>query len=167
VFVAAVFLGLGVVALLVFASALGSWLDDARSPVAARLALGSATVVGSVVVVGLARVYASLAYVIGSDVPELAKGLFELTLVATPVAALPMAALVASTVSSMWPRRAGPRWLAVLSAVEVVVPTAAAVSYAEHGPASPDVHQQVVYTSFIIWLTVASITTMRWSRRRR
>lgn len=65
---------------------------------------------------------AVVGYVIGDEAPDMAKGLFELTLVATPLIALAVAHLVG------------------------------AVSFAHSGPFSPDVQQQVYLFSLVVWL---------------
>ncbi len=79
-------LGVAVAALLVFAASLGN-----------RVSQSAATVVATVMLTALVLPYVALAYVVGAEASDAAKPLFEITLAATPVLALPLALLVAST----------------------------------------------------------------------
>ena len=86
VLAAAVLLGVAVAALLVFAASLGN-----------RVSQSAATVVATVMLTALVLPYVALAYVVGAEASDAAKPIFEITLAATPVLALPLALLVAST----------------------------------------------------------------------
>jgi hypothetical protein len=147
VLTAVVLLGITAVALVVFATSLPS-----------RLTQSATTVVVTVMLTALALPYAALAYVVGAEAPESAKALFELTLVATPIIALPLALLMGSVASAT--RRDHPRF-AVASLACVVVLVVAAASFAQHGVLSPDVQQQVVFQSFIAWLVACAIVLGR------
>jgi hypothetical protein len=95
---------------------------------------------------------ATLSYVIGDEVPDMAKGFFEFTLVATPVIALTLAGLVGGTALGLTRTGIGKRWFVILSGAMCVVHIATAVSFARSGPFSPDVQQQIMLFSLVVWL---------------
>ena len=73
------------------------------------------------------------AYVIGEEVPDMAKGFFELTLVATPIVALVLAGLVGGTALGMLRTGVGRRWFMILSGAMCIVHVVSGVSFAHSG----------------------------------
>lgn len=82
----------------------------------------------------------------------MAKGLFELTLVATPLIALALAGLVGGTALGLARASSGRRWFVILSTAIAGAHLVGAVSLAHSGPFSPDVQQQVYLLSLVVWL---------------
>jgi hypothetical protein len=163
VFVGVVVVGIGLMGLLAVAAREAEQLDGAGQPRAGRVVQSAATLVAAVVAVGLLLPIAGLAYVIGSDDPGSAKGIFDLTLVSTPIVALPAAVLL-GTVALGGPRwGTSPRWFAALSAIGALLLAWAACSFAASGPMSPDVQQSVVFQVLVVWLIAEGI--VRRSRR--
>jgi ABC-type transport system involved in multi-copper enzyme maturation permease subunit len=140
----AVLLGIAIAALLVLASSLGNHVSQS-----------AATVVATVMLTALVLPYVALAYVVGAEASGAAKPIFELTLVATPVIALPLALLVGSTglAAIATHRRFGLASLA-LAALMVI----ASASFAARGYFSPDVQQQVVFQGLLVWLVTVALT---------
>jgi len=151
VFVAAVFIGVAMMLALVVLSSVSMTLFDPLS-VAGSFVRSAATVVAAVVATTMTLAYAGLAYVIGAETPGSAKPLFELTLVATAVIAVPLAALSSTVGIALW--RCGHRWRAVVSGGAAAVFVLAATSFASRGALSPDVQQSVVFLAFAVWLPV-------------
>jgi hypothetical protein len=111
----------------------------------------------AVLMSGVVLMYAALAYVVGAEAPESAKALFELTLVATPVLALPLATLPAVVSYAVLRDGMAPRWFGALSALAAVALAVPAVGFARSGPLSPDVGQQILFATLSIWLVVAGL----------
>jgi hypothetical protein len=143
----AVFLGVAGAALLVLAASLGD-----------RVAQSAATVVATVMLTAMVLPYVALAYVVGAEASDAAKPLFELTLAATPVIALPLALLVGSTGVAAF---AAHRRFAVASLALAALMVVASASFAASGFFSPDVQQQVVFQGFLVWLVMVSFTRTR------
>ena len=135
-------------------------VDDAdRRP--ARLAQAALTVAVAVVFLGLLLPYAGLAYVVGEESPESAKAIFSLTLVSTPILALALA--VAFGTIAWQGHRAGSarRWFIVVTGVAAALFAWGACSWMARGPMSPDVQQQVVFQTLVIWLVCAGVALRR------
>ena len=143
VLAAAVLLGVAVAALLVFAASLGS-----------RVSQSAATVVATLMLTALVLPYVALAYVVGAEASDAAKPIFELTLAATPVLALPLALLVASTGLA---QLAAHRRFGVASLVLAPLLVVSSASFAASGFFSPDVQQQVVFQGFLVWMVAAGV----------
>jgi hypothetical protein len=145
VLISAVMLDLAVTLFVVVVTRWRRLLTDVGAAIQGDLVMATGIVV-TVLVLLQALVYATLSYVVGSETPDNAKALFELTLVLTPVVALPMAAMFTALAStpglSMRVRSVG--------AVAALVAVVAGVSYAHSGPFSPDVQQSVLFTAFMI-----------------
>lgn len=89
---------------------------------------------------------------VAAEAPESVEALFELTRVTQPVVA-PFLAVVPATVA--WSLRSdpdAPRWFVAVSAMAAVAIAVPTVGYAHSGPLSPDVVQQILYQSLILWL---------------
>lgn len=82
----------------------------------------------------------------------MAKGLFELTLVATPLISLALAGLVGGTALGLARAGSARRWFVILCTAITVVHLVGAASFAHSGPFSPDVQQQVYLLSLVVWL---------------
>ena len=149
VLAAAVLLGVAVAALLVFAASLGN-----------RVSQSAATVVATVMLTALVLPYVALAYVVGAEASDAAKPLFEITLAATPVVALPLALLVASTGLAAF---AAHRRFGVASLVLAALIVVSSASFAASGFFSPDVQQQVVFQGFLVWLRDGRVHSNRMS----
>lgn len=155
-----VMLSIGACALLVFGSSLAQHFDTTGEGVAGRVAQSASTIVAALIVTTMAVAYAALAYVVGAEASDSAKGIFEVTLVATPVVAAPSSLLCATT-AWVTLRRAGRRWFGWVSAAVAIVLAVGAMSFATKGMFSPDVQQQVVFEVFIAWLVTAGIALGR------
>jgi len=127
----------------------------------ARLAQSSAVLAVAVVLIGLLLPYAGLAYVVGAESPASAKGIFSLTLVSTPLLALPLAAAFAAMAWAGHRRGVDRRWFVVVTAVAALLFAWGACSFQASGPMSPDVQQQVVFQTLVIWLVCAGIAGRR------
>lgn len=152
VFVACVLLGMGLLAVLAVCARIAVRLDAAGQPGIARFVPSAGAVAVTLMLATVVLVNASLSYVIGDEAPDMAKGLFELTLVATPLIALALAGLVGGTALGLARSASGRRWFVVLSTTVTVVLLVGAVSFAHSGPFSPDVQQQVYLLSLVVWL---------------
>ena len=164
VFVGCVLFGLGLLCLLAVSGRIGTLLDAAGQASIGRLVQSAGTVAVTLFFAAMLLVYASLSYVIGTEVPDMAKGFFELTLLTTPILALPLAALVGGTAVGLRRAGLGRLWFLILSAVAVVALLVAACSYARSGSFSPDVQQQVVVLSLIVWLVASRRGVRRHAR---
>ena len=160
VFVGLVGMTVGVCALLVFGSSLAQHFGTTGEGVASRVAQSASTIIAALIVATMAVVYAALAYVVGAEAPASAKGLFELTLVGTPVVAAPISLLCATTAWVVL-RGTHRRWFGWLSVALAIVLAVGAMSFATKGLFSPDVQQQVVFESFIAWLITTGIVLGR------
>ena len=158
VFTSVFLIGLAAIALLLFVAQLGWRL----SPTGASLARSAMTVVVSIVLIGNALIYGSLAYVVSAEAESATKALFELTLVTTTVVGAPMAAVVlAVAVASDLPG-----WFRVVSAIVAVPLLASGLAFRDHALLSPDVHQQVVWQLFALWVGFAGVLAGRSVRTR-
>jgi len=151
-----VLLTLSVCAFVVFASCLSERFVRASHHVAGRVAQASSTLVAALILTSMVVVYATLAYVVGAEAAASAKGIYEVTLVTTPIVAAPLAVLY-STTAWVTLRTGNRRWPGWLSAALAVVLVGSTVSWAPRGAFSPDVQQQVVFQTFVVWLVVASL----------
>ncbi len=150
-----VLMAMSVCALLVFGSSLAERFDRVGERVAGRVVQSVSTLVAGLILATMVVVYAVLAYVVGPEAAASAKGLYELTLVTTPVVAAPLAVLYATT-ACVTLRTARRRWFGWLSAALAVVLVMSVMSYAARGTFSPDVQQQVVFETLVVWLVTAS-----------
>lgn len=151
-----VLIALSVTSFAVFASALAERFARVGQPTAGRVVQTMSTLVAGMMLMTMIVIYAALAYVVGAEEPASAKGIYEVTLVATPIAAAPMAVLYATT-AWVTLRTAMRRWLGWLSAALTVVLLGSIVSWAARGAFSPDVQQQVVFQTFFVWLIATSV----------
>jgi len=149
--------------LLVFAAFVAQTIDGAGASVLASVARSTSVVVATGVIIAMALMYATLAYVIGPESPGSAKALFELTLVVVPLLAVPIGMLIGVVALAVFRNGVGRPWFGVLSIVAVVVCAIGACGFAEHGLFSPDVQQQVVFQVLIVWL-IASVWGLRERR---
>ena len=127
-------------------------LDATGQAGIARFVQSAGTVAATLMLATVVLINASLSYVIGDEAPDMAKGLFELTLVATPLIALALAGLVGGTALGLARASSGRRWFVILSTAIAVAHLVGAVSFAHSGPFSPDVQQQVYLFSLVVWL---------------
>jgi len=160
VLVGAVLMATAACALLVFgASLVERW---ASNGVNGRTLQSATTLMASLIFVLMVTVYVVLTYVVGSEAPDSAKPLFEMSLVATPVIAVVLALFYAATALATL-RGDARRWFAYLTAALSPIMMMSAMSFAARGPFSPDVQQQVVFETLIAWLVTASIVLGRSS----
>ncbi len=157
---------LGAVALGAFMVALASRLHHAGEVLAAALVVtGGALAAGYLLFVHV--VYSSLAYSVAGMSPEVAKGLFVATIVATAVYGLGAALAVGG--AAYGAARAGllARWWTLVSAGGAAMAAVALVSYADSGYFSPDVQQQVVAGVLQLWLLLTSAALVSTAPARR
>ena len=155
VFVGCVLFALGLLGLLAVGARIGALIDAGGEPSIGRFVQSTATVAATLMLGTMVLIDASLSYVIGQEVPDMAKGLFELTLVATPIVALVLAGLVGGTAVGMLRTGVGRRWFMILSAAMAAVLVVSSVSFARSGPLSPDVQQQVMLLCLVVWLMLS------------
>jgi hypothetical protein len=149
--------------LLVFGAFVAQAIDRAGASVLAAVVRSTSVAVATGVIIAMALMYATLAYVVGPESPGSAKALFELTLVVTPLLAVPIGMLIGAVALAVLRNGVGRRWFGTVSVVAVGLCALAACGYAEHGFFSPDVQQQVVFQLLILWL-LASAFGLRPSR---
>jgi hypothetical protein len=159
VLVAVVLLGAATIGVLGFAAS--EWRRvNAEHGVAAAVAAGGALIAVALIETGMVLPYATLAYVVGAEAPTSAKALFEVTLVTAPIVSVPILVLIAGVAwAEFHRRRVSARF--VVSVVAVVLLAASPFSFAARGPFSPDVQQQVVFNTMILWLVVSELTRRR------
>jgi hypothetical protein len=147
---------LGAVALGAFMVALATRLHRAGEVRAAALVItGGALAAGYLLFVHV--VYASLAYLVAGTSPDVAKGMFVTTIVATALYGL--GATLAVGGAAYGAAQAGllPRWWSLVSSVGAAVAAVALVSYSDSGFFSPDVQQQVVAGVLQLWLLLTAV----------
>ncbi len=159
VLVGCVLFALGLLALLAVAARISSVIDAGGEPGIGRFVQSAATVAATLMLGTIVLINASLSYVIGEEAPDMAKGLFELTLVATPIVALILAGLFGGTALGLFRTGIGQRWFAILSGAMAVVLVVSGVSFAHAGPFSPDVQQQVMLLALVVWLLLSGSGT--------
>jgi hypothetical protein len=118
----------------------------------AKLMQSSATVAATVMLCVTYLTLAALSYVVSSEAPHMAKGLFELTLVAAPITAGPLAVVMWCTATGLQSTGKIRGWFRTLSGVFCAGFGLAACGFAYSGPLSPDVGQQIVLTQLLVWL---------------
>jgi hypothetical protein len=123
----------------------------ARSVMLCAGTLVAATILGS------ALMYAGLAYFATDQNPTISQAFFELTLVSAPILATPIALLLACTATY----NLLPKWFRIVSIVASAFLVVSAFSFAARGPLSPDVAQQIVWQTFVLWLLVAGVVVSR------
>ena len=155
VLVGCVLFALGLLGLLAVGAKIAVLIDAGGEPGIGRFIQSTATVAATLMLSTIVLIDASLSYVIGEEVPDMAKGLFELTLVATPVVALILAGLLGGTAVGMRRTGVGRRWFMILSAAMAALLAVTAVSFARSGPFSPDVQQQTMLFSLVVWLVLS------------
>ncbi len=152
-----VVLTLGLLAFLWFTGTVARRLERVGQGGAGAMASRSATVAVTLMVGFQFLLLAALAYVVAAEAPGSVKALFELTLVAQALVA-PFLAVVPAAVA--WSLRSSPdvpRWFVGASAVAAVALAVPTVGYAHSGPLSPDVGQQILYQTLMLWLLAAGI----------
>jgi hypothetical protein len=155
VMVGAVVLGAGLLCLLATVTRATTRVAANGQPDISRFAQSAATVGIGVLFGTVVLINATLAYVVGAEAPASAKSLFELTLVATPVASLAFAvSLGAVAVGLARSDTAGRRPLILTSGATVML-AISAVSFAASGPFSPDVQQPVMLLALVMWMILS------------
>ena len=161
VFVGVVLTGIGLMGLVAVGAREAELVDGAGQPRVGRVIQAGATLVAAIVALGVLLPFAGLAYVIGSDDPGSAKAIFDLTLVSTPIVAVPAAVLLGAVALGGFRWGTSRRWFAALSAVGAAVMAVAACSFAASGPTSPYVQQSVVFEVLVVWLVAEGIARRR------
>ncbi len=155
VFIGCVLFGLGLLGLLAVGARIAVLIEAGGQPGIGRFVQSTATVAATLMLGTIVLIDASLSYVIGEEVPGMAKGFFELTLVATPVVALTLAGLLGGTALGLHRTGVGRRWYIILSTAIAVLLAVSAVSFARSGLFSPDVQQQTMLFSLVVWLVLS------------
>jgi hypothetical protein len=155
VLVGCVLFALGLLALLAVAARISSLIDAGGEPGIGRFVQSAATVAATLMLGTIVLIDASLSYVIGEEAPDMAKGLFELTLVATPIVAFILAGFIGAAAFGLFRTGIGRRWFAIVSGAMAVVLVVSGVSFAHSGPFSPDVQQQVMLLVLVVWLMLS------------
>ena len=157
VFVSVVLFTLGALLLGWFAVRVRDRLGAGGYPELGTVALVGTLLGLAVLMSGVVLMYAALSYVVGAEAPDSAKALFELTLAATPVLALPLATLPGAAAWVVLRAGVAPVWFGALSTLAAVLLAIPSVGFARSGPLSPDVGQQVLFATLSIWLVVAGL----------
>ena len=156
VFAAVVLLGAATMALLWFAARERRRAAGAAQGFTGDVTMAAAIAAVGVVALGMVLQYATLSYIVGSEAPASAKAMFELTLLTAPVVGVPLLVLIGSVAWTEL-RRQGVTVRFVVSVIAVVVLLPTPFSFADHGAFSPDVQQQVVFDTLILWLVVGDV----------
>jgi MFS family permease len=106
---------------------------------------------------GLHAVYTSLSAYVAEASPEAAKGLFVLTIMATPAFGAAIALVLGSAALGAWRSGSLPAWWCGITAGAALLAVVAVGSYADSGWFYPDVQQQVVGNILLLWLLVTSV----------
>jgi len=155
VLLGAVLFGAGLLCLLAVSSRVAAQLRSAGQPGIGRFAHSAATLAVAILLETVVLIDAALSYVIGAEAPDTAKGLFELTLIATPIAGLALAASTGAITIGLVRSGSGRHWFCALTGAAAVVFAMTACSFATSGPFSPDVQQQVLLTVLVAWLAAS------------
>ena len=147
----------GLMLMLVVVAKLVDGLAEAGQRQRSVAVQASGTIVAVFLLASTHLVLAALSYVIGAEAPAVSKGLFELTLVAAPISAVPLAAFTWHVGTGLRRANLGRRWFANLSIAAALAFALVACGYAQDGPLSPDVGQQVVILLFVTWLAVSDL----------
>jgi hypothetical protein len=151
VMVGAVVLGAGLLCLLATVTRATTRVAADGQPDISRFAQSAATVGIGVLFGTVVLINATLAYVVGAEVPASAKGLFELTLVATPVASLAFAVSLGAVGVGLARSDTAARRSLIVTSVATVMLAVSAASFAASGPFSPDVQQPVMLLALVMW----------------
>ena len=155
VFIGVVLVGLSLMAVLGVTSRVAVLLDRADRRAAARLVSMAMTAAVTVAVAGMLLPDAALSYVIGAESPSGAKPAFVLTILTASVIAVPLATAFATIAVCAWQTRVTSRWFACVTGIAALAFVVSACSYARSDAFSPDVQQQVVFQTLIIWMLVS------------
>ncbi len=157
--VGVVLVGVALLGLVAVVVRLDHLLRDAGHGGAGTLMVSSATVAAGAVAVGLLLPYVGLTSGVGAEAPGFGKGVFILTVMLTPIVAVPLAALTAATGIALHRAGIGSAWFARASVVVAAVLVVSACSFASDGYFSADVQQQVVFTVLTGWLLASTFGT--------
>jgi len=155
VLVGVVLLGVALIAMLVVINGLAGDLHLRGRETSAGVVQSSATVAVGIIAAGMLLPYSGLSYIIGAEAPDSAKSVFALTILATPVCALPLAACLGGLAIELGRERLASRWFVWTTGVVAVAMAATACSFAASGALSPDVQQQVLFQLLIVWLILS------------
>ena len=125
-------------------------------PRARSIMLCAGTLVAATIL-GNALMYAGLAYFATDQNPTISQAFFELTLVSAPILATPISLLLACTATC----NVLPKWFRIITIAASASLVVSAFSFAARGPLSPDVAQQIVWQTFILWLIIAGVVVAR------
>lgn len=159
IFLAVVLVGVGLIGVVVVACQVAERVAP-RDNLLGRI-IQSTVVLAIASMAPVLLVPATLSYVVSAEAPAMAKGLFELTLVCTVIAAVPFTALALTTAVAWRRSDLGPQWFTVMSAVVAAGFALAATSFAARGFFSPDVQQQVLVLLLVAWVGGAGIALQR------
>jgi hypothetical protein len=156
VFIGAALGMVGVAALVGFVGAFASRLMRAGER-AAGIAIGAglAVVVGYLLV--LHTVYTTLSYGIAVASDDVTKGMFVATVLAVPVVGLGVATLLLAAAIGSWRADLMPRSWRAATLAGGTISTISVFSYADAGFFSPDVQQQVVAYTLVLWLAGTAV----------
>jgi len=155
VMVGAVVLGAGLLCLLATVTRATARVAMDGHPEISRFAQSAATVGIGVLFGTVVLINATLAYVVGAEAPASAKGLFELTLVATPVASLAFAVSLGAVAVGLARSDTADRRSLIVTSVATVMLAVSAVSFAASGPFSPDVQQPLMLLALMAWMILS------------
>jgi len=155
VMVGAVVLGAGLLCLLATVTRATTRVAAAGHPDISHFAQSAATVGIGALFGTIVLINATLAYVVGSEAPGMAKGLFELTLVATPVASLAFGVSLGAVAAGLARGDTASRRSLIVTSLTTVMLAVSAVSFAASGPFSPDVQQPVMLLALVMWMILS------------
>lgn len=134
VFVGVVLVGIALMAMLVVVGGLAGRLHVRGRETTARVAQSSATIAVGVILVGMLLTYAGLSYLIGAEAPGAAKGLFALTILTTPLCAVPLATCLGAIAIGFRRARLGRPWFVWFTGAAALTMAVTACSLAPSPP---------------------------------
>jgi len=156
---------LGAAAVTAFAVAIGRRFARHGERTAGAIVAGAGAAVG-LYFVACQVIYTTLAYQVAASSAEATKALFVPTIMAVPALALAASTMLAAVAYGSYRARILPRWLSGVSAVGAAVAAVGVFGYAETGYLYPDVQQQWVGQTVMLWVLVTAVTLLVTGQRR-
>lgn len=155
--VAAILLGLALVAFLWFVGSVAHALHRVGEERLASVATASGAAMAAIAIVGVTLVTA-LAWRVAGEAPRLTKPLFEVQLVAFTLISFPVAAFAYTTAVATWRSRLFPRWYAAPAGLAALAFLFGGGALALKGFYAPDGAYALITTiAFLVWVLVTSV----------
>lgn len=157
VFAGVVLVGIALMVMLVVVGGLAGRLRVRGQETTAGVAQSSAAIAVGAILVGMLLPYAGLSYIIAAEAPDAAKGLFALTILTSPLCALPLATCLGAIAVGFRRARLGRPWFVWFTGAAALIMAVTACSFAASGAFSPDVQQQVLFQVLTVWLVLVGV----------